>query len=169
MVRSSNPNAATIACTGHPWASNVTTRRTVSAAVRRRYNTLPVGALNVLWHSWQMNRCSFCEWIPILPWPLWPLAGQCSLGQNVVVGSMTLLLAVRGKHCHEKYVWTPFALPLHHTTVRCGAIQTGSDRLDAWPHVQLPAIFPPARPGASLHRDDPTQSGPFETKSPSCA
>src|SRR5215813_11963623 len=54
-----------------------------------------------------MNRCSFCEWIPILPWPLWPLAGQFSLGQNVVVGSMTLLLAVRGKHCHEKYVWTP--------------------------------------------------------------
>src|SRR6516165_7813646 len=54
-----------------------------------------------------MNRCSFCEWIPILPWPLWPLAGQFSLGQHVVVGSMTLLLAVRGKHCHEKYVWTP--------------------------------------------------------------
>src|SRR5499427_10633487 len=107
MVRSSNPNAATIACTGHPWASNVTTRRTVSAAVRRRYNAVPVVALKVFRHSWQMNRCSFCEWIPILPWPLWPLAGQFSLGQNVVVGSMTLLLAVRGKHCHEKYVWTP--------------------------------------------------------------
>src|SRR5215470_575889 len=54
-----------------------------------------------------MKRCSFSEWIPILPSPLWPLAGQFSLGQNVVVGSMTLLLAVRGKHCHEKYVWTP--------------------------------------------------------------
>src|SRR5215831_3855263 len=40
-----------------------------------------------------MNRCSFCEWIPILPWPIWPLAGQCLLGQNVVVGSMMVLLA----------------------------------------------------------------------------
>src|SRR5438094_7567151 len=66
-----------------------------------------------------MNRCSFCEWIPILPWPIWPLAGQFSLGQNTVVGSMTLLLAVRGKHCHEKYVWTPVCLTtsLHHGLV----------------------------------------------------
>src|SRR5438270_1651186 len=66
-----------------------------------------------------MNRCSFCEWIPILPWPIWPLAGQLLLGQNVVVGSMTLLLAVRGKHCHEKYVWTPVCLTtaLHHGLV----------------------------------------------------
>src|SRR6266571_3245141 len=44
-----------------------------------------------------MNRCSFREWIPILPWPVWPLAGQCLLGQKTVVGSMRiLLLAVRG-------------------------------------------------------------------------
>src|SRR6266699_5717069 len=44
-----------------------------------------------------MNRCSFREWIPILPWPVWPLAGQCLLWQKTVVGSMTiLLLAVRG-------------------------------------------------------------------------
>src|SRR5262249_34878347 len=43
-----------------------------------------------------MKRCSFCEWIPILPMPVWPLAWQCSLGQNTVVGSMTLLLAMRG-------------------------------------------------------------------------
>src|SRR4029453_4771956 len=43
-----------------------------------------------------MNRCSFCEWIPILPWPVWPLAGQFLLGQNVVVGSMIVLLAVCG-------------------------------------------------------------------------
>ena len=35
-VRSSNPNAATIACTGHPWASKVTTSTTVSAEVRNR-------------------------------------------------------------------------------------------------------------------------------------
>src|SRR5207302_6361734 len=66
-----------------------------------------------------MNRCSFCEWIPILPWPIWPLAGQLLLVQNVVVGSMTLLLAVRGKHCHEKYVGTPvfFTTALHHGLV----------------------------------------------------
>src|SRR5438046_5754158 len=38
-----------------------------------------------------MNRCSFCEWIPILPWPVWPLAGHARLGQNTVVGSMTIL------------------------------------------------------------------------------
>src|SRR5215475_11445769 len=43
-----------------------------------------------------MNRCSFCEWIPILPWPVWPLAGQCLLGQNVIVGSMIVLLALCG-------------------------------------------------------------------------
>jgi len=30
------PKTATIASTGYPWASNVTTRRTVSAAVRRQ-------------------------------------------------------------------------------------------------------------------------------------
>src|SRR4030095_383044 len=40
-----------------------------------------------------MNRCSFCEWIPILPWPVWPLAGHARLGQNTVVGSMTILLS----------------------------------------------------------------------------
>ena len=35
-VRSSKPKATTIACSGQPWASNVTTRVTVSAEVRRR-------------------------------------------------------------------------------------------------------------------------------------
>src|SRR5712691_12181746 len=40
-----------------------------------------------------MNRCSFCEWILILPWPVWPLAGHARLGQNTVVGSMTILLS----------------------------------------------------------------------------
>src|SRR4249919_1314443 len=40
-----------------------------------------------------MNRCSFCAWIPILPWPVWPLAGHARLGQNTVVGSMTILLS----------------------------------------------------------------------------
>src|SRR6266705_3045819 len=40
-----------------------------------------------------MNRCSFCEWIPIVPGRVWPLAGHARLGQNTVVGSMTILLA----------------------------------------------------------------------------
>src|SRR5205085_2979002 len=84
-------------------------------------NTVPVVALNVLWHSWQMNRCSFCEWTPILPLPVWPLAGQCRLGQNVVVGSMTLLLAVRGNIATRSMSGPPFAVQLHRTTVWWGA------------------------------------------------
>src|SRR5947199_10659731 len=40
-----------------------------------------------------MNRCSFCEWIPILPWPVWPLAGDARLGQNTGVESMMILLS----------------------------------------------------------------------------
>src|SRR4029453_5878356 len=68
-----------------------------------------------------MKRCSFCEWIPILPWPVWPLAGQCSLGQNTVVGSMTLLLAVRGNIATRSMSGPPFALQLHRTTVWCRA------------------------------------------------
>src|SRR5262249_61255536 len=106
-VRSSNLNAATIACTGHPWASTGTTRRTVSAAVRRRYNAVPVVALNVFWHSWQMNRWSFCAWIPILPIPVWPLAGQCRLGQHTVVGSMICSSWLCVEACQEEYVGIP--------------------------------------------------------------
>src|SRR5215831_9877066 len=68
-----------------------------------------------------MNRCSFCEWIPILPLPVWPLAGQFLLGQNVVVGSMTLLLALRGNIATRSMSGPPFALQLHRTTVWCGA------------------------------------------------
>src|ERR1700758_563345 len=59
-----------------------------------------------------MNRCSFCEWMPILPWPVWPLAGQFLLGQNVVVGSMMVLLALCGSRPrgvyldpHFRYKW----------------------------------------------------------------
>src|SRR5438105_1484904 len=40
-----------------------------------------------------MNRCSVCEWIPIVPGRVWPLAGHARLGQNTVVGSMAILLS----------------------------------------------------------------------------
>jgi hypothetical protein len=56
-----------------------------------------------------------------LPLPVWPLAGQCLLGQNVVVGSMTLLLAVRGNIATRSMSGPPFALQLHRTTVWCRA------------------------------------------------
>src|SRR5437016_14667534 len=68
-----------------------------------------------------MKRCSFCEWIPILPWPVCPLAGQCVLGQNTVVGSMTILLAMRGNIATRSMSGPLFALQLHRTTVWCGA------------------------------------------------
>src|SRR5437870_54440 len=55
-----------------------------------------------------MNRCSFCEWIPILPWPVWPLAGQSLLGQNVVVGSMMVLLALCGSMPRGVYLGPHF-------------------------------------------------------------
>src|SRR4029450_8095650 len=70
-----------------------------------------------------MNRCSFREWLPILPRPIWPLAGQCSLGQNAVVGAMTLLLAMRGNIATRSMSGPPFALQRHHTTVWCRAIR----------------------------------------------
>src|SRR5215216_4090249 len=76
-----------------------------------------------------MKRCSFCEWIPILPWPVWPLAGQCSLGQNAVVGSMTLRLAVRGNIATRSMSGPPFALQLHRTTIWCRATGLGACRL----------------------------------------
>jgi len=66
-VLSSQPHAAPMACGGQPWASNVTTRVTVSAAVRRRYNAVPCVALHVVWHSVQRKRWSVREWRRMLP------------------------------------------------------------------------------------------------------
>src|SRR4051812_27226460 len=40
-----------------------------------------------------MKRLSLHEWIPMLPWPVCPLAGHAKFGQNVVVGSMLVLRA----------------------------------------------------------------------------
>src|SRR5919201_5938556 len=69
----------------------------------------------------RIKRCSLREWIPILPWPVWPLAGQFLLGQNVVVGSMTILLAVRGNIATRSMSGPLFSLQLHRTTVWCRA------------------------------------------------
>jgi hypothetical protein len=74
------------------------------------------------------------------------------------VGSMTvLLLAVYGNIARMKYVWTPFSLQLHRTTIGCGAICVDEDlrfppQLDHSPTVRcfLYAYYgnpyqPPAR------------------------
>src|SRR2546426_12666625 len=54
-----------------------------------------------------MNRCSFCEWIPILPMPVCPLAGPCLLGQNTVVGSMLCSSWLCAEACQEEKVGIP--------------------------------------------------------------
>ena len=67
-----------------------------------------------------MHRWSFCEWIPILPRPVWPLAGQCGLGQNRVVGSMVCLLLWRcWAACQEGVCQDPMYIPTepHHGLV----------------------------------------------------
>src|SRR5215475_8269565 len=67
-----------------------------------------------------MHRCSVCEWIPILPRPVWPLAGQCRLGQNRVVGSMVCLLLWHcWAACQERVCQDPISIPTepHHGLV----------------------------------------------------
>ena len=43
-----------------------------------------------------MKRLSLREWMPMFPWPVWPLAGHARLGQNVVVGSILVLRVALG-------------------------------------------------------------------------
>src|SRR5262245_23212949 len=66
-----------------------------------------------------MKRCSLREWIPILPWPVWPLAEQFLLGQHVVVGSMIVLLALCGSR-PGGVCWTPIFVTsaFHHGSVQ---------------------------------------------------
>ena len=66
-----------------------------------------------------MNRCFFREWIPILPMPVWPLAWQCLLEQNTVVGSMICSSWLCVEACQEEYVWIPIFVTseLHHGLV----------------------------------------------------
>src|SRR5215216_686980 len=74
-----------------------------------------------------MHRWSFCEWIPILPRPVWPLAGQCGLGQNRVVGSMVCLLLWRcWAACQEGVCQDPMYIPTepHHGVVESYLLTT---------------------------------------------
>src|SRR5262245_60942876 len=68
-----------------------------------------------------MNRCAFCAWIPIFPLPVGPLAGQCRLGQNTVVGSMPCSSWLCVEAYQEGYVGSPFSLQVSFATVKGSA------------------------------------------------
>src|SRR6266702_4636094 len=59
--------------------------------------------------------------MPMLPWPIWPLAWQARLGQNTVGGSTAVLLILAVKWIHRSMLGSPFASQWRPTTVRCGA------------------------------------------------
>src|SRR6266699_6070668 len=64
--------------------------------------------------------------MPMLPWPIWPLAWQARLGQNTVVGSTAVLLILAVKWIHRSMLGSPFASQWRPTTVRCGATMGSS-------------------------------------------
>src|SRR4030095_2839036 len=114
-----------------------------------------------------MKRRSFCEWIPILPWPVWPLAWQRVLGQNTVVGSMTLLLAMRGNIVTRSMSGPPFALQLHCTTVWCRGTQivvadekSTFYRIWWWNEGQHTCSYIPQEPEAALLSRDRSRNDP---------
>src|SRR5262249_557207 len=100
-----------------------------------------------------MKRCSFCEWIPILPWPVWPLAGQCSLGQNIVVGSMLCSSWLCVTACQKEYVGIPIFVTseLHH-----GSVQSYRRQLST-PATRYPGRRRSVAPGLAAER--PTSCG----------
>jgi hypothetical protein len=65
----------------------------------------------------QMQRWSLRAWIPMFPWSIWPLAGHARLGQNIVVGSMTVLLVLLGSIPRKSMAGPPFSLQANLTTV----------------------------------------------------
>src|SRR5215475_5093489 len=68
--------------------------------------------------------------MPMLPWPVCPLAGHARLGQNTVVGSMTILLSwLCWGACQEEVCLDPRCpVQPHSTTVSCGATSGGIAR-----------------------------------------
>ena len=71
-VRSSSPNAATMAWIGQPYASSVTTTTTCSRAVRSRYSAVPAVSANVRRHRLHRYRRSARLWITTCPSPFRP-------------------------------------------------------------------------------------------------
>src|SRR6266705_6117800 len=66
-------------------------------------NQRPLGIMELS----ERKRLSLHEWMPMLPWPVCPLAGHAPLGQNVVVESMLVSSESRWGTYQEEYTWTP--------------------------------------------------------------
>src|SRR6266436_5134980 len=70
--------------------------------------------------------------MPMLPWPVWPLAEHARLGQNTVVGSMTVLLVVLGSMprgvCLDPRFLYKYASPRLNAELPCALPMGGSAR-----------------------------------------